>query len=146
MSTNPTDPTPPIVLDLSDPARLDAFVNGQPLPARNPKPDWSRSLNDLLRNVAIDSEGFDLADIKKWGEWRALRALYYRYCNGFEDADFDVMSEVAVAIRDGNAAKLGAILLDAWNVYADRALEKRLAAKIEELRERTVDMPGYDEE
>ena len=74
------------------------------------------------------------AELTDGPEWRQLRALYLHYCNGVEDALYDKTAVLAAAIRDGKAAWVGDIVLDAWNSYADAALIERVEAKAAELR------------
>lgn len=118
---------------LADQAR--GFYN-EPRPlVSNPTPDWGWSIRNLIREIADNAEGFEIHEIKRWNEWRALRALWFRYCNGFEDAYFDAMSQLAVAIRDNDSAWLGSVLLTAWNEYADKPLEAKLRERLQEMAE-----------
>jgi len=144
MATNPTTP------DTRGPLRrlLDAVGDHHPLApiptvapitvkpvALTPEPtmrehEATTALTKLVHTVANDiREGCGtIKDAKTWPEWNQLRALYLHYCGGVEDALFDEKGVktalLAAAIRAQKAAPIGDLVLEAWNEYADKALER----------------------
>jgi len=91
--------------------------------------DAEAALTKLVREFATDirEKGYGIADLKFSPEWQEARALYFLYCNGFEDALYEGRAILAAAVRADKSAWVGDVVLHAWYEYADDGIEKMIA-------------------
>ena len=87
-----------------------------------------------MREFATDirEKGYSIDDLKFSPEWQEARALYFLYCNGFEDALYESRAILAAAVRADKSAWVGDVVLHAWYEYADDALVTRINEEVAE--------------
>lgn len=105
-------------------------------PHSQPKAEtFDTELRAAIKLMAIEGEGYGIDEMKTWPEWKRLRATFFLHCQGFEDAMFSRLGQLAAVISTEDEAQLGHVVLNAWKEYADGFLEQKVREARRELDE-----------